>query len=66
MIGVEEVNQVGTGTGFTEALFEGLTGFACAVGGGGGYSFSAGDFGDAKIGLKLQTSYLYCQMAQVS
>lgn len=30
---MEEIKEVGTGTGFTEALFEGLTGFAGAVGG---------------------------------
>jgi len=35
MIGMEEIDQVGTGTGFAEALFEGFAGFACAVGGCG-------------------------------
>lgn len=28
---MEEIEQVGTGTGFAEALFEGFAGFACAV-----------------------------------
>ena len=36
MVGMEEIEQVGTGTGFAEALFEGFAGFACAVGGWGG------------------------------
>ena len=35
MVGMEEIEQVGTSTGFTEALFEGFAGFACAVGGCG-------------------------------
>jgi len=35
MVGMEEIEQVGTGTGFAEALFEGFAGFACAVGGWG-------------------------------
>ena len=33
---MEEINQIGTGTGFAEALFEGFAGFACAGGGGEG------------------------------
>ena len=51
---MEEINQIGTGTGFAEALFEGFAGFACAGGGGGGYFLNAGDFGDDNIGLKLK------------
>jgi len=39
VVGMEEIKQVGTGTGFAEALFEGLAGFGCAVGGWGGYLF---------------------------
>ena len=31
MVRMEEIKQLGTGTGFTEALFEGFAGIACAV-----------------------------------
>ncbi|MBK9688175.1 MAG: hypothetical protein IPO65_10615 [Saprospiraceae bacterium] len=54
---MEEIEQVGTGTGFAEALFKSLAGFACAVGGcGGGYFFNAGDCGNDNIGFKSHLS----------
>ena len=38
MVGMEEIEQVGTGTGFAEALFEGFAGFCLCSWGGGNLS----------------------------